>query len=245
MWIVPSEQKFAIESSLFKVVPNYERHVLCALPSVETSASAVRELGRLFSDAVDRLPSIVTSENPADDPRILAWREAFREVGVSPSKFRSSVEALVRRALRRELSPLDSYLVDLGTVATLDFVAPIGVHTLDGLPAKTLTLKYASGLETFVDFSGASEEVDPGEVIYTAGDVVLTRRWVWRQGQNGSVGPSPRALAVNIDVIDSALVDGAAAIELVKSLLELGGFVVTDSGTISSATPSITLGLGV
>jgi DNA/RNA-binding domain of Phe-tRNA-synthetase-like protein len=240
-WQIPVSQEFAVDESVFRVVPNYHRYVVAALAGSSATYEPTSDLLDSLSEAMRTLPSRMLAQNPAEDPRIQVWREAFRETGSSPSKFRSSVEAIVRRGLRGELSSLNSYLIDLGTVATLNFLTPVGVHTLDGLPQGQLKLRPARGDESFTDFGGGVEFPEAGEIIYCVESTVLTRRWVWRQGRDGSVGERPTALAVNIDIAEPSLVSGEDVVQAVTDMLSAGGFDVRGSGVITSETPSIAL----
>jgi len=132
-------------------------------------------------------------------PRIAAWREAFRTLGYKPGDFRPSIEALLRRVLRgQELLTINA-LVDIGTVISLRHLLPIGGHAIDVL-TQDIALRPATGEEVFIPFG--SEELEhpmPGEFIFVEGDVVLTRRWSWRQAQHTLVTPETRALEFNVD----------------------------------------------
>ncbi|HQF00261.1 MAG TPA: phenylalanine--tRNA ligase beta subunit-related protein, partial [Anaerolineae bacterium] len=132
-------------------------------------------------------------------PRIAAWREAFRTLGYKPGDFRPSIEALLRRVLRGQDLPTISALVDIGTVISLRHLLPIGGHAIDVL-TQDIALRPATGEEVFIPFG--SEELEhplPGEFIFVEGDVVLTRRWSWRQAQHTLVTPETRALEFNVD----------------------------------------------
>ncbi|MGH2408847.1 MAG: phenylalanine--tRNA ligase beta subunit-related protein, partial [Chloroflexota bacterium] len=60
-----------------------------------------------------------------------AWRAAFSTLGISPGRFKSSVEALASRA--RKGSPLPDLgpVVNLVNATSLRYLLPIGSHDLD------------------------------------------------------------------------------------------------------------------
>jgi DNA/RNA-binding domain of Phe-tRNA-synthetase-like protein len=69
-------------------------------------------------------------ESVAELPAVKAWREAYASAGVKPSRFRSSIEALVRRAAKGPLPPVFP-LVDLYNAASLRHLVPLGAADAD------------------------------------------------------------------------------------------------------------------
>ncbi len=137
----------------------------------------------------------------AEHPQIQAWREAFRAFGAKPSEFRSSIEAMARRALRNDPLPSINALVDIGNILSLRHLLPMGVHAIDHL-TQDLALRPATGAEDFVPFG--SEQLEhplPGEIVFVEGNIVLTRRWVWRQSNATITVPESRAVEYNIDAL--------------------------------------------
>lgn len=134
-----------------------------------------------------------------EHPRIKPWREAYKAFGAKPSEFRSSVEAMARRALRNDQLPSINALVDIGNIVSLQHLVPVGGHSMDDL-TQDISLRLASGEENFVPF-GSTETEHPlqGEVIFTEGDTVLTRRWTWRQANHTLTLPETRSIEINID----------------------------------------------
>jgi DNA/RNA-binding domain of Phe-tRNA-synthetase-like protein len=135
----------------------------------------------------------------ADAPRIAAWREAYRSAGIKPNEFRSSIEAMARRALRSQELPSINKLVDIGNILSLRHIVPAGAHALDEV-AGDIALRKAAGDEEFVPFgSEAVEHPQPGEIVFVEGRTVLTRRWSWRQAVHTLTRPETTAVELNID----------------------------------------------
>lgn len=234
-------REIGISEFVFATVPRYRRYVLFATGAApERTPPAL--IGR-FATAVATLQNRVALDTLAESPIVAPWREAFRSFGWSPAKFRSSIEALTRRALRSELQPLNITLVDCGTIATLEHNIPIGVHVLDELPMLgKLFLGPANGSERFELFDGSVENPDPGEIIYKCDDIVLTRKWVWRQGRVGSVAGDPHALAVNVDVIEPSNVQESVIVDSVTELLATVGFHVLYTAKLDGQHPCAVVG---
>jgi DNA/RNA-binding domain of Phe-tRNA-synthetase-like protein len=222
-----------VDPELFSLVPGYRRTVVLAR---RDSAGDPAAVGAALSAAAERCRArIAEVTSVAELAPIARWRRAFSAVGFDPTRTRPAVEALARRASRGESVALGNPLIDAGTAVSLEFLVAVGVHVLDELEGD-LELGRATGDEEFVTFQGQHEPPEPGELVYRCGSIVLTRRWVWKQGRVGSVGPSSRALAVNVDVLDDQ--DGArAATARLTDLLEAGGAEVTGMLTLSPDTP--------
>jgi len=141
----------------------------------------------------------LTLETLAEHPKIASWREAYRSFGAKPSKFRPSVEAMVRRVLRNEPLPSINTLVDIGNVVSLNHLVPAGGHAIDVL-TQDISLCAAAGDEEFTPLdSDHVENPIQGEIIFVEGKTVLTRRWTWRQGKHTLVMPTTTAIEFNVD----------------------------------------------
>jgi DNA/RNA-binding domain of Phe-tRNA-synthetase-like protein len=188
---------YTISAEVFQRFPGYVRGVVVAHEVVNgPSPDAVLEMLR---EAEASVRAGLSLERLAEEPRIKAWREAYRAFGAKPSEHRSSIEALARRALRSEPLPSISALVDIGNVVSLRHLLPAGGHAIDVLTGD-IALRLATGREAFVPFGAdRAEHPLPGEVVFAEGDTVLTRRWTWRQANHTLTLLTTRALVFNVD----------------------------------------------
>ena len=210
---------YRIADEIFQRFPGYVRGVVIAHELANgPSPPALIELLR---EAEASVRARVRADAVAEEPRIYAWREAYRAFGARPAEFRSSIEAMARRALKHDPLPSINALVDIGNLVSLRHLAPAGAHAIDVL-AGDIELRPATGAERFVAFgSSATEHPLPGEIVFAEGDKVLTRRWTWRQAQHTLTLPQTRAVEFNIDglpPVAPAEVEqaGAEIIELVQ-----------------------------
>jgi DNA/RNA-binding domain of Phe-tRNA-synthetase-like protein len=114
--------------------------------------------------AVERVRSSLTLEGLKDHPVIRAYRDFYWRLGIDPTKTRPSSEALIRRALRSGSIPLINNVVDLGNVASMKTMVPIGIYDLDKA-APPLTLRRAHAGETFYPIGGAPETLSDRDVV--------------------------------------------------------------------------------
>jgi DNA/RNA-binding domain of Phe-tRNA-synthetase-like protein len=188
---------FRIADEIFQRFPGYVRGVVIAHELA--NGPSPQALLDLLREAEASVRARVKPDAVAEEPRINCWREAYRAFGAKPAEFRSSIEAMARRALKNERLPAINALVDIGNLISLRHLVPAGAHAIDVL-AGDIALRLATGTEEFVAFgSTETEHPLPGEIIFTEGDRVLTRRWTWRQAQHTLTLPGTRAVEFNID----------------------------------------------
>lgn len=151
---------------------------------------------------LDRIRSSFPYDKPQEHPHIKAWRQAFGKVNISPAKYPSSVESLLRRALKGGPFPRVNPMVDLYNAMSLEFLVPIGGHDLASLEG-AIFLGLAQGGEPFTPMEGGDPETaEKGEVVYKDSRDVLTRRWVWRQSNKDKVTPQTRSVFIPIDIME-------------------------------------------
>jgi DNA/RNA-binding domain of Phe-tRNA-synthetase-like protein len=113
-------------------------------------------------------------------PAVAAWRAAYAAFGVKPSKYRSSIESLLRSAKAGRLRSI-SPLVDSYNTVSLRHLLPAGGEDLETIQGD-LRLTRAAGDEHFVPIGGSEPEPPPaGAVIYRDDAGVVCSCWNWRE----------------------------------------------------------------
>lgn len=139
-------------------------------------------------------------ESLADLPSIAAWRTAFRQFGVNPTKYRCAAEALLRRLSKAGDIPSINALVDIGNLISIRYALPVAIFDWRGVTG-TVTVRPAIGNERFTEL-GTAESVHPeaGEVIFAdETGMVLARRWCWRQSAESAAREDTTAVLVAIE----------------------------------------------
>ena len=210
---------YSIAAEVFAKFPEYRRGLVMA-QGVRNGASP-EELVHILRQEESRARENLNIDTLTAEPRLSSWREAFRRLGYKPGDFRPSIEALLRRVLRGQDLPTINALVDIGNIVSLRRLLPVGGHAIDVL-VQDIALRPATGSEEFIPFgSETAEHPVPGEFIFTEGDMVLTRRWIWRQANHTLTLPETTAIEFNIDGLPPVCaVDVEAA---GKDLMELVG----------------------
>ena len=138
---------------------------------------------------------------------IEAWRRAFAAMGLRPTQYRCAAEALLRRLRREGDLPQLHPLVDLCNALSAAFAVPVAALDLERT-AGDVTVRPATGDESYLSFSGELEQPAAGEIVYadTAGHA-HARRWTHRQSGLSAV----RDATTSVLVVAEAMHAGADA----------------------------------
>ncbi len=187
---------FSVDAKLFNLFPALKIGVVVA--EIENT----RYGDDRFEAILEDLRANFTYEKPQDHPHIKVWRDAFTRLGMSASKYQSSIESLVRRVLKGGPFPRINPVVDLYNSISLKHLVPMGGHAIQPLEGN-ISLCFAGGGEAFTPLEGGeTEKVDKEEVIYRDDKEVLTRRWVWRQCNKDKVTVDTKSIFIPIDVME-------------------------------------------
>jgi DNA/RNA-binding domain of Phe-tRNA-synthetase-like protein len=122
-------------------------------------------------------------------------------IGVSGQKFPSSVEAILRRAMKGDDPFSINPLVDFYNLVSLRHVVPAGGFDLEKLD-EALELRLTRRGDTFQALDESeSVPVPPGEVGYVTGRTVLTRHFVWRQSRAGLITPTTHSVFLVSEIL--------------------------------------------
>jgi DNA/RNA-binding domain of Phe-tRNA-synthetase-like protein len=139
--------------------------------------------------------------NAQSHPRVASWWESMRAVGVSGKQFPSSIEALLRRALKGGEPFQINPLVDFYNTVSLRHVVPAGGFDLAHV-AGPLELRLTRDGDTFQALDDESSiPVPSGEIAYADGSTILTRHFVWRQSREALITDSTRSVMLLSEIL--------------------------------------------
>jgi DNA/RNA-binding domain of Phe-tRNA-synthetase-like protein len=191
--------RFCIEEGVFQMFPRFCRGIVMAA-GIDNSRSCP-ELEALLREQEEKMrldPQI----DLAAHPRLLAWKEAYRQFGSNPNKFTPSIVFLAKQVKSgkpvRSISPA----VDAFNIISIKHIIPCGGDDMDSVEGD-VTLGKASSDETFAPIFKPDEveHPDPGEIIYVNRRTkrVLCRRWNWRNADFSKLASQTKNLAINVD----------------------------------------------
>lgn len=215
--------KFIIEEKIFEVLPDAYFGVVTArgIENFMLEERILSDFVKIQKETENRFSGI----DLKTDPGILPYRKAFEALGVNPNKYRCSIEALVKRIANGGRIPSINSMVDLVNTASLKNVLPMGCHDIDAFDSD-IWVRFAREGDVFTPFgSEEAEAPDPGEVVYASGNRIKTRRWIWRQSEQGKAVEETRNFFIPIDGFKSANGDAVerAAEELGTAIEEIFG----------------------
>lgn len=225
--------KFIVAKEFFDKVPNACFGVIIARNIDNTNENS--KIKKILSDEVNNVFEKYKDLKVKEQPEIELYREAFRKLNINPNKYMCSIEALISRTVKSKFVPNINPLVDLGNAMSLKYVIPLGIHDIDKIEGD-IELREATSNDKFIPF-GSTEYDNPevGEIIYVSNSDVRTRRWTWRQGENGKIDETVKNAFIPMD----GFVENKESIinlqkEFAKILEELGvectlGFVDKDN----------------
>lgn len=191
-----------------------------------TNADASKEIQTLLEKEEGAVRRRFAGESALPGhPSIQAWRRVYKKFGSDPHRYRSSVEALLRRVVKGDSLPSVNTLVDLYNLVSVTYVLPIGGEDMDSLNGD-LSLCRAQGNERFVRLGGTENEPpEPGEVVYKDNNGVVCRRWNWREADKTKLTAHTRNAVI---VVDGLAEIGREAVE--KATKELAVLITMHCG---------------
>jgi DNA/RNA-binding domain of Phe-tRNA-synthetase-like protein len=171
--------RFIIEETFWSLFPDALIGVIVAR-GVDNTAGERAGIAALLGQAMVGAASALEGADIAAHAAVAPWRRAYQAFGVKPSKYRSSIESLLRSAQSGRLRDVNP-LVDLYNIVSLRHQLPCGGEDLAAIRGD-IRLTRARGGEPFVPLGAAADEPAlPGEVIYCDDAGAICRCWNWRE----------------------------------------------------------------
>lgn len=232
---------FTVDEKVFDILPDYCLGIVIAEGLNNHGNSPL--LTSMLDESVRVFSQAYTGQNVRELPHIRAYRDAFQIVGINPNKYMCSIEALTKRVLKGGRLPHINPIVDLGNALSVKYQLSLGAHDIDRMAPEGLSVRFSTNQDTFLPMG--EEQIEPmpaGELVYVSGHTVKTRRWLWRQSEDGKITEDTRSAFFPIDGF-SSMNDGSVATaqdELEKVLRDVFHCQLK-SAFIDAKHPSISL----
>ncbi|MFI7440044.1 B3/4 domain-containing protein [Nonomuraea indica] len=207
------------------------------VPGVLSAGGITAEVRGEAVDAVvsehERVALARLANSPEGElPEVRAWRRAFSRMGLKPTQYRCASESLLRRLRKEGSLPRIHPLIDVCNALSVAYAIPVAVFDVSAVTGG-LEVRYASGRETYLTFSGETESPPPGEVVFAdeAGRA-HARRWTNRQSGLSAV----RDTTSEVLIVAEALHESAPA-DVGKLVAALAGVL----GDLWRARPAHTV----
>ncbi len=175
--------KYSVSKEVFELKPELVFGVIIGR-GITNGPASDEDISYLRS-AEDQVRQMISQEKLKQWPTISSYREVMRKAGINPNKFPLSVEAMIKRVLKGHALPSINALVDRCNAVSLSHVVSLGAHDLQDIH-EDLEVRFTTGSERFLPLGEEEEEpVEAGELVFTSGSRVQTRKWIWRQSELG------------------------------------------------------------
>lgn len=158
-------------------------------------------IDRLRLDSIRRCIERLRSVSARQSPEIIPYRSAFTRIGVDPDLYSPSLETLACRIEKGRGVPSINPATDLSNAISLRHFVPLSAYDLGPVHCESnVCIRLATADDRFLPFGQEEPEtVTQGEIIYTLGESVKARRWLWRQSPIGKVTEDSRNVFFPID----------------------------------------------
>ena len=217
--------QFTVTDTFWNLFPTAQIGVVIA-HGIDNRRSGEQAAAQLTSE-IERTAKLLEGADIASHPAVAPWRAAYAQFGAKPSKFRSSIESLLRSAQSGRLRSI-SPLVDLYNAVSLRYQLPCGGEDLATIVGD-IALTRAQGGEPFRTI-GAEQDDPPfaGEVIYTDAAGAICRCFNWRESDRTKLTEATTTAILVIETLSAQIQLAAALTDLAALTAEhLGGSVRT------------------
>lgn len=176
---------YTVKPEVFELNPRLHFGILIGkgLRNCESTPSDVD----LIRSGENHVRQIIKEEELRNLPIIKEYRSTMEKAGINPNKYAVSTEAMLKRVLKGNSLSAINALVDLCNVVSLENQISLGGHDLRDIH-EDLSVCFSKGTERFLPFGATEyETVEEGELVFTSGDIVQTRKWIWRQSELGKM----------------------------------------------------------
>lgn len=175
--------KYSVDQAVFDLNPKLKFGILIG-KDIKNNETTSEDEGRLRG-AEENMRATYKAEQVRELENVAMYRETMKNAGINPNKYPPSVEAMFKRILKGGQLPAINALVDLCNAVSIENIISLGAHDLVDITGD-LEVRFSRDGDQFLPFGATKyEDVDVGELIFTSGNIVQTRKWIWRQSELG------------------------------------------------------------
>jgi len=175
--------RYSVDASVFEINPNIKFGIVIG-SNIKNSETLPDDETRLRT-AETNMRGTYQAEQVRELQNVLLYREVMTNAGLNPNKYPPSVEAMFKRILKGGALPVINALVDLCNAVSIEQMISLGAHDLQDIQ-EDLAVRFSREGDIFLPFGATEyESVEAGELVFTSGNVVQTRKWIWRQSELG------------------------------------------------------------
>lgn len=229
--------KISIDKELFTEFPEARIGYLTANLNVRESDPYVEGVKKMLERKMNDIG--ISADTMMNHPDVYRWRWIFGAMRVKPSKFKSSLEALLRRLFKGDMWNVSS-VVDLYNCISVLNLKPVGAYDAEKLKGN-LALRRGRAGEKFCPLGsgGSTVAVDPSNVVYADDEKVCCWLWNYRDARETAVSAGTRRVLFIVDhAFDTEWRSVEQTIADLAGELKQIGAEITGSGAVDAGNPS-------
>lgn len=210
--------KFSISKEIFKIAADAKigALVLHNIDNDKDPDGSYQYLWNTIEPAAIELMNTQLEELPS----VAVWQEAFQKAGINPRDYDASHIALLRRVKNRIEIPNINPLVNILNSVSIGRKVPLGGHDMDRVDGDITVGPNTNKL----DFTGKDKKVESKEFVYADEKNVITRKWVWREGEKTMATAKTTNIFIPIDSF--GLTSGKELTEIAEEITALAKIFV-------------------
>ena len=229
--------KFIIQKEIFDKIENLYVGVVVA-KGIDNSKEYPK-IKKLLEESISMAEEKFLDQKVKENDLIIPYREAFQKLDINPNKFMCSVEAMFTRISKGKKLPSINPLVDLNNAISLKYNLPMGTHDLSKSDLD-IEMRYSKEDDTFIPMGSEEiEKPDTNEIVYAVGNKVRTRRWTWRQSDEGKIDdktsyvffPIDGFKGINDDKVNEAIKELESLLKELFDCETVSGYVDKDNNS--------------
>lgn len=169
-----NEVTLSIGSDVLETFPDVQ--IAAVRTKINDAAALQSAIEQLKKDAESLREDLENVDPITSMPEIASWRIAYGAMGVKPSKFHSSIEALMRRVKKGQDISTGLGIVDFYNLVSINQKSPIGAYDAKKLTSPEIVLRKSDpSTDSFVPLGGSAEAfpLSKGLVVYASDSNVL------------------------------------------------------------------------
>ncbi len=189
--------KIEIKNEIFEVFPNAKIGWLLAEVKVLPGSEYIEKMKKTL---IGRLNDIgISQDTMMLHPDVAGWREVYSKMGVKPSKYRSSLESLLRRIFKGDLWSVSNVVDCYDAVSVLNLL-PMGAYDVEKIKGD-LILRFGREGEKFYPLGAGDSVIDvvPKNVVYADEEKVCCWLWNYRDTREASISEETKKAIFLVD----------------------------------------------
>ena len=136
-----------------------EKNLPVKIGWLEFTAPVGLQTGELLQRCATQAAEQFATTPLSEDSIVQQVRQLFRAVGIDPTKYRPSSEALLRRAIKGEPVRSINAMVDINNICSMEYRLPFGCYDLDHIVGEDITIRLGENHE---EYTGVAKQISIG-----------------------------------------------------------------------------------